>query len=63
MERASSDASRRAVAVRLTAAGHSLIESTVRRLLEHEASLIGALAADERAALAGFPARLERSLT
>ena len=37
-------------------------ERTVRKLLEHEADLIGALAADERAALAGFLARLERAL-
>jgi DNA-binding MarR family transcriptional regulator len=62
VERASSSASRRAVAVRLTEAGHALIEATVRRLLDHEADLIGALAADERAALTGSLAKLERSL-
>jgi DNA-binding MarR family transcriptional regulator len=62
VERASSPASRRAVAVRLTEAGHALIEATVRRLLAHEADLIGALTADERAALTGFLAKLERSL-
>ena len=63
VQRASSSASRRAVAVRLTEAGHALIEATVRQLLEHEADLIGALAADERAALTGFLAKLERALT
>jgi len=62
VERASSSASRRAVAVRLTEAGHALIEATVRRLLDHEADLIGALAADERAALTASLAKLERSL-
>lgn len=61
--RAPSPASRRAVAVRLTEAGHALIEPAVRRLLEHEADLIGALSAEERAALTRFLAKLERSLT
>jgi DNA-binding MarR family transcriptional regulator len=63
VERASSRASRRAVAVRLTAAGHALIERTVRQLLDHEADLIGALSAEERAALTRSLAKLERSLT
>ena len=36
-------------------AGHALIEATVRQLLEHEADLIGALAADDRAALTRLP--------
>jgi DNA-binding MarR family transcriptional regulator len=53
----------RAVAVRLTAAGHARIERTVRQLLDHEVDLIGALGAEERAALTGFLAKLERSLT
>jgi len=63
VERASSSASRRAVAVQLTEAGHVLIETTVRQLLDHEADLIGALTADERAALTGFLAKLEQALT
>jgi DNA-binding MarR family transcriptional regulator len=61
--RAASSASRRAVSVRLTAAGHELIEAAVSQLLGHEAELVAALTADERVALAGFLARLERSLT
>ena len=63
VDRAPSSASRRAVAVRLTEAGHALIEATVRQLLEHEAGLIGALTADERAALTGLLAKLERALS
>ena len=63
VDRAPSSASRRAVAVRLTEAGHALIEATVRQLLEHEADLIGALTAGERAALTGFLAKLERALS
>ncbi|MEU0469735.1 MULTISPECIES: MarR family winged helix-turn-helix transcriptional regulator [unclassified Amycolatopsis] len=62
VERAPSSASRRAVAVRLTDAGHHLVETTVRRLLEHEADLVGGLAPDERQALTGLLARLERTL-
>jgi DNA-binding MarR family transcriptional regulator len=61
--RAASSASRRAVAVRLTAAGHELIEAAVSQLLGHEAELVGALTAAERSALAGFLAKLEQSLT
>ncbi|HSZ41428.1 MAG TPA: MarR family transcriptional regulator [Trebonia sp.] len=61
--RTPSPASRRAVSVRLTDAGHALIQVTVRGLLEHEEILIGALADDERAALTGILAKLERSLT
>ena len=61
--RAASPGSRRAVAVRLTAAGHELIEATVSRLLGHEAQLIAALTPAERAALAGSLAKLEQSLT
>jgi DNA-binding MarR family transcriptional regulator len=55
--------SRRAVSVRLTGAGHALIETTVRSLLGHEADLISSLAAAERSALAGLLARLESALT
>jgi DNA-binding MarR family transcriptional regulator len=62
VERSPSSASRRAVAVRLTDAGHRLIEPTVRNLLEHEADLIGALTEPERATLASLLAKLEQSL-
>ncbi len=61
--RAPSSASRRAVCVRLTDAGHALIQATVRQLLEHEADLVGALTDAERAALTGLLARLEQALT
>ena len=57
--RAPSSRSRRAVSVLLTEAGHALIETTVRRLLDHEADLIGALTDDERTALAGSVRRLK----
>lgn len=60
--RAPSTASRRAVAVRLTDAGHRLIEATVRELLDHEAELIGSLTDGERTTLAAVLAKLERSL-
>jgi DNA-binding MarR family transcriptional regulator len=62
VERAPSAASRRAVSVRLTEAGHALIEATVRRLLEHEADLIGTLTPAERADLTGVLAKLEQAL-
>lgn len=62
VERSPSTASRRAVAVRLTAAGHLLVESTVRQLLEHEADLIRSLNGTERAALTTLLAQLERAL-
>jgi DNA-binding MarR family transcriptional regulator len=61
--RAPSSASRRAVSVRLTQAGHALIESTVRELLDHEAGLIAALTPADRAALTPMLATLEHSLT
>lgn len=61
--RASSPASRRAVAVRLTEAGHTLIEAAVRHLLDHEADLISVLAPDERAVLTAVLAKLEQSLS
>jgi DNA-binding MarR family transcriptional regulator len=62
VERAPSAASRRAVAVRLTAAGHTLIEDTVRRLLEHEADLIDSLDPAERTALNALLTKLEKAL-
>jgi DNA-binding MarR family transcriptional regulator len=62
VERSPSATSRRAVAVRLTRAGHGLVEATVRHLLEHEADLIAALTATERGALTDLLARLEQAL-
>ena len=62
VERAPSPASRRAVAVRLTDAGHTLIEATVRRLLEHEADLISPLDSAERTALNAHLTKLEQAL-
>lgn len=62
VERAPSAVSRRAVAVKLTEAGHTLIETTVRRLLDHEADLIDGLTHDERTALTGLLAKLETTL-
>jgi DNA-binding MarR family transcriptional regulator len=61
--RAPSSTSRRAVSVRLTEAGHALIQATVRQLLEHEADLVSVLTAAERAALTGLLAKLEQALT
>lgn len=63
VERSPSSASRRAIAVRLTGAGHRLIEPVVRRLLEHEAGLIGVLTPAEHEALAAVLAKLEHVLT
>jgi DNA-binding MarR family transcriptional regulator len=62
VERLPSSVSRRAVSVRLTEAGHALIENTVRQLLDHEADLISSLTADERTALTGCLAKLEQAL-
>ncbi len=62
VERSPSSASRRAIAVRLTDAGHRLIEPVVRRLLEHEAGLIGVLTPAEHEALAAVLAKLEHAL-
>jgi DNA-binding MarR family transcriptional regulator len=62
VERSPSPVSRRAVPARLTDAGHALMESTVRSLLEHEADLISSLAAAERSALAGLLAKFEHAL-
>ena len=63
VERAPSPVSRRAVAVRLTDAGHALIEATVRHLLEHEADLIDPLDAAERSVLNALLTKLEHALT
>jgi len=63
VQRARSAASRRAIAVRLTPAGHARIEATVRQLLEHEADLIAALTPGERGTLAGVLSRLLGSLS
>ena len=60
--RAPSSVSRRAVCVRLTKTGHSLIERTVRQLLDHEASLIDSFTTAERMTLLGLLAKLERTL-
>lgn len=62
VERSPSSVSRRAVSIRLTDAGHRLIETTVRQLLEHEADLISTLTATGRATLTGLLARLEQAL-
>jgi DNA-binding MarR family transcriptional regulator len=56
--RSRSDASRRAIAVALTPAGHELIERTVRELLTHEESLIASLTDEERPALATMLTKL-----
>lgn len=63
VERSPSGASPRAVAVRLTEAGHRLIEPAVRHLLTHETSLISALIPAEQRALATTLAKLEHALT
>ena len=60
VHRSPSSASRRAVAVRLTEAGHGLIESTVRQLLDHEAGLINSLTPAERETMTGLLAKVER---
>lgn len=62
VERSPSPVSHRAVAVRLTEAGHRMIEATVRQLLEHEADLISALAPADRVTLTGLLAGLEQAL-
>jgi DNA-binding MarR family transcriptional regulator len=63
VERSPSTASRRAVAVRLTDAGHRLVEATVRSLLDHEANLVGGLTPAERGVLTGLLAKLEDTLS
>ncbi|QUQ62534.1 MarR family winged helix-turn-helix transcriptional regulator [Kutzneria sp. CA-103260] len=62
VERSPSTASRRAVAVRLTDAGHRLIEATVRQLLEHESRLVASLSQAERSALASCLAKIDAGL-
>lgn len=59
VERAPSTASRRAVAVRLTDAGHALIDATVRPLLDHETDLVSVLTDGERRSLTAALAKLE----
>ena len=58
VSRSRSNASRRAVAVRLSPAGHELIEATVRELLIHEETLLAALSERERHTLSGLLARV-----
>jgi DNA-binding MarR family transcriptional regulator len=62
VERSPSSASRRAVTVRLTEAGHRLIEPAVRHLLTYEASLIGALTPADQTTLASILVKLEQTL-
>jgi DNA-binding MarR family transcriptional regulator len=62
VERSPSTASRRAVAVRLTDAGHRLIESTVRQLLAHEAELVASLSPTERSVLAACLSKIDAAL-
>lgn len=63
VEREPSPASRRAVVVRLTDTGHTLINNTVRPLLDHEADLVSVLSDDERRALTAVLAKLDQLLT
>ena len=63
MARSPSSASRRAVSVTLTDAGHALVEATVRHLLEHEADLIASLEPPERATLNELLTKLEAAST
>lgn len=56
--REASDASRRAVAVTLTARGHAVVERVVRDLLAHEEALLAALSPDDREALGAGLTRL-----
>jgi DNA-binding MarR family transcriptional regulator len=61
--RSPSPVSRRAVSVRLTDAGHHLLDTTVRELLEHESALIRTLTAVQRTTLTELLATLEAALT
>ncbi|MDQ2706147.1 MAG: MarR family winged helix-turn-helix transcriptional regulator [Actinomycetota bacterium] len=54
--------SRRGVTVALTTAGHDLIESAVRDLLAHEATLLTALGPSDQHRLGTLLARLEHDL-
>lgn len=60
--RAPTAETRRGVTVTLATAGHRLIESTARNLLRHEATLLTALDAAERARLGDLLTRLENDL-
>jgi DNA-binding MarR family transcriptional regulator len=62
VERTPSNASRRAVAVRLTEAGHRLIEMTVRELLAHESRVVASLTAAERTVLATCLTKIDAAL-
>jgi DNA-binding MarR family transcriptional regulator len=62
VQRRPSDQHRQAVIVRLTKAGHRLIERTVDEVLGREASLLGGLSAGERDALSGLLQRLAESV-
>ena len=62
VERAPSNASRRAVAVRLTQAGHRLIENAVHQLLAHESMVVAALTEAERTVLATCLAKIDAAL-
>ncbi|MFC0545881.1 MarR family winged helix-turn-helix transcriptional regulator [Kutzneria chonburiensis] len=62
VERAPSNASRRAVAVRLTDAGHRLIEDAVQRLLAHESRVVAALTDQEQSVLATCLAKIDAAL-
>jgi len=62
VERAPSTASRRAVAVCLTEAGHRLIEETVRQLLAHESRVVADLSEAERTVLATCLAKIAAAL-
>jgi hypothetical protein len=61
--RAASPASRRAVSVRLTAAGHELVEATVSQLLGHQAEPVGALTPPRAPPSPASLAKLEQALT
>lgn len=56
--RSQSNASRRAVGVTLTPAGHELIETTVRELLTHEETLVASLTERERRTLSQLLAKV-----
>jgi DNA-binding MarR family transcriptional regulator len=62
VERSPSTASRRAVAVRLTDAGHRLVESTVGRLLAHESRLVASLTAEERSVFTACLAKIDAAV-
>jgi DNA-binding MarR family transcriptional regulator len=61
--RSRSRASRRAVAVSLTARGHELIDTTVRQLLTHEDAWVQRLSPDDRTTLTRLLAVIANSAT